>query len=115
MKNYRFLGEEMEVLGQRLDAARECLVRAKSKWAQQYWQLTLDQLMSKWHRLPMLHDGDAQVTIIPQWTVDYDFYEKNIPSGFDLVDRVYHEFFTGNVDLTTSWENNRAQRLAKAQ
>ena len=76
MKSYRFLGEEAEVLGGRLDAARKSLAGSKTKWAKTYWQLCVDRLLFQWKQLPVLHDGDAMVTIIPRWTVDYNFFEK---------------------------------------
>ena len=75
MKNFRYLGEESERLGNRMDAARAVLKNTKSKWAKKYWQQILNQLTLEWLRLPILHDADAQMTIIPKWTVDYEFYE----------------------------------------
>ena len=75
MKNYRFYGEEMEVLGQRLDAARGALATAKSPWAKNYWQQAVNQLLLRWRALPILHDGDAQLTVVPRYTIDYNFSE----------------------------------------
>lgn len=115
MKNYRFLGEEAEVLGQRLDAARRSLAGAKSKWAQQYWQLAVDRLLFQWRQLPILHDAEAQVSIIPRWTIDYNYYEKAEFTGHGIADRAYDRFFRDGVNLDASWENHRAQRLARAQ
>ena len=37
MKSYRFLGEEAEALGNRLDYARKSLAGAKTPWAKNYW------------------------------------------------------------------------------
>jgi hypothetical protein len=116
MKNYRYFGDEMEVLGNRLDYARECATNAKSAWAKNYWRQNVEQLLFQWQQLPILHDCDAQTTIIPKWTVDYEFYEgaKEI-GGLNVVDRTYHTIFRDSVDLDASWENHRAARLAKAQ
>ena len=36
LKSYRFLGQEAEVLGTRLDAARLALKNARSAWAKNY-------------------------------------------------------------------------------
>ena len=116
MKSYRFLGEEAEVLGQRLDAARKSLSGAKSEWAKQYWKNAVERLVFQWRQLPILHDAEAQVTIIPRWTVDYNFYEKNLHAvGNGITDRAYHKLFRESVDLDASWENHRAGRLARAQ
>ena len=116
MKNYRFYGEEMEILGQRLDAARVALANAKSPWAKNHWQKTVDVLLSQWRKLPILHDGEAQMTIIPRWEIDYSFYEKPQEiSRYGLTDRLYESFFNSEPDLDWSWENNREKRLARAQ
>jgi hypothetical protein len=45
MKNYRFFGEEAEVLGRRLDAARKSLETSNSKWVKQYGQQSVNQLL----------------------------------------------------------------------
>lgn len=116
MKSYRFFGEEAEALGNRLDHARRCAANAKSAWAINYWQQNVERLLFQWRQLPILHDGDAQVTIIPRWHVSYDFYEGAAEvGGFDVIDRAYHTVFRDSVDLDASWENHRAARLARAQ
>jgi hypothetical protein len=116
MKNYRFLGEEAEVLGNRLDHARKSLSGAQSKWARNYWKQAVERLLFQWQQLPILHDADAQVTIIPRWTVDYNFYESShLLEGEGVADRAYRRLFRESVDLDASWENHRAQRLARAQ
>ena len=116
LKSYRFFGEEAEALGNRLDAARRSLAGAKTKWAQNYWTQTVERLLFQWQQLPILHDGDAMVTIIPRWHVDYEFFEKSeeaVYGGF--FDRLYHIHHSSSPNLNGAWENNRAQRLARAQ
>jgi hypothetical protein len=116
MKNYRYFGDEMEVLGNRLDHARDRLVNSKSKWAQNYWRQVVDSLLFQWKQLPILHDSDAQVTIIPRWTVEYDFYEStHMSQGYGFTDRAYERLFKHNAELESSWHNHREQRLARAQ
>ena len=117
MKNYRFLGEEAEVLGQRLDAARDALAVSTNKWSKTYWTSVVDRLLFQWRQLPILHDADARVTIIPRWTIDYNFYEKAEEGGLynGVSERAYNMVFRSNVDLNASWENHRAARLARAQ
>jgi hypothetical protein len=115
MKSYRFLGEEAEALGNRLDHARKSLAGAKSAWARQYWSSCVERLLFQWRQLPVLHDADAKVTIIPRWTVDYNFYEKAEFTGHGIADRAYDRLFRDSANLDASWENHRAQRLARAQ
>ena len=116
MKNYRFLGDEAEILGQRLDAARQALANSVTPWSQNHWSQIVEQLAARWRKLPILKDGDAQMAIIPRWTVDYDFYElSNETEGNGVADRVYHKFFRESVDIDASWHNAREKRLARAQ
>ena len=116
MKNYRFFGDEAEILGNRLDHARDRAAKSTTAWARNYWSNNVERLLFQWRQLPILHDGDAMVTIIPRWTVDYEFYERgerNLYNG--VTDRAYHKLFRESIDLDASWENHRATRLAKAQ
>ena len=116
MKSYRFYGEEMEVLGQRLDSARKSLAGAKSAWARNYWQQNVDRLLFQWQQLPILHDGDAKVTIVPRWTVSYDHWEGSDEIGtYDILERAIDTLWSRTPDLTPSWERHREQRLARAQ
>ena len=119
MKNYRFFGEEMEVLGQRLDAARDALARSKNAWSRNYWQQNVDRLLFQWRQLPILHDGDAHVTLIPRWSINYDFCECSeepvTTIGIEqiLSDKLHDMGLS--TRLNESWDRNRAQRLARAQ
>jgi hypothetical protein len=117
MKSYRFLGDEAEALGNRLDHARKSLAGAKSDWAKNYWQRNVERLLFQWRQLPILHDGDAQMTIIPRWMVGYDFYERSEEGGLynGISDRAYNAVFRSTANLDASWEAHRAKRLAKAQ
>jgi hypothetical protein len=117
LRNYRFLGDEAEVLGKRLDAARQSLKNSSSTWSIGYWTQVIDQLLLQWRQLPALHDGDAQMSLIPRWTVDYEFVERQLEGGLygGISDRLYDNVFRKSADLDASWEAHRAQRLAKAQ
>ena len=113
-KNYRFLGDEAEVLGQRLDSARASLSASKSSWAQKHWQGVVDQLLFQWRCLPALHDGDARMQVIPRWTVDYDFYSVGSEvEGYNFTDKIFDEIFRTSLD--ESWDRAREARLARAQ
>lgn len=111
--NWRFIGMEMEALGLRLDAAREALSRSKSDWARWYWTETLDRLMIQWRSLPALHDGEAKMTLLPRWTVDYEYYQTNqeIGGGWDIADKLFDKIF--RADLDESWNRIRDERLMK--
>lgn len=115
LRNFRFLGEEAEALGLRLDAARKSLAESTTPWAVNHWTKVVEQLVAQWRRLPILHDGEAKMSIIPRWTVDYNFYELAEEMPGSIGGRLYHHYVAKDPDLTWSWENNRAQRLAKAQ
>jgi len=116
MKNYRFFGDEAEILGSRLDAARASLSQSTRPWAQNYWQQVIDSLLFRWRQLPVLHDADAQISIIPRWTVDYEFYEHGVMhEGHGFSDRAYQKLFKHDADLEASWHAHREQRLARAQ
>jgi hypothetical protein len=116
MKNYRFFGNEMEVLGNRLDHARERLANSESAWARNYWSKNVERLLFQWRQLPVLHDGDARTTIVPRWTVDYEFYERGEGALYNgVTDRFYQKVFKDSTDLDASWHTHREARLAKAQ
>jgi hypothetical protein len=110
--SWRFIGMEMEALGTRLDAAREALSRANSKWAHWYWQETLDRLLIQWRNLPALHDGEAKMTLLPRWTIDYEYWEKNREiGGWDITDTVFNKIYEPNLD--ESWDRIRTERIMK--
>jgi hypothetical protein len=116
MKSYRFFGDEMEVLGNRLDQARDRLANSSSAWARNYWSQNVERLLFQWRQIPALHDGDAQMTLIPRWTVDYEFYEKTGYIGYNgITDRAYEKVFRESANLEESWHTHREARLARAQ
>jgi len=116
MKSYRFYGDEMEILGNRLDHARERAAKSTSAWAKNYWSQNVERLLFQWQQLPILHDGDAQMTLIPKWMVSYDFYERAEAHEYTgITERAYEKFFRENANLDASWHLHREARLAKAQ
>jgi len=116
MKSYRFFGNEMEILGSRLDAARAARDRARSVWARNYWNQAVERLLFQWQLLPILHDGDAVMTLIPRWHIGYDFWDKDYGNeGYGITEQVFDKLFRRGFDLNYSWERNREKRLARAQ
>ena len=112
LRNWRFLGMEMESLGVRLDAARAALSRAKNDWARWYWTETIDRLMLQWSSLPVMHDCDATMTRIPRWTVDYYWWDGTLElGGWDISDKLFDKIFKG--DLEESWTRIRNERLMR--
>ena len=114
LRSYRFLGQEAEALGTRLDAARRALASAKSNWAKKYWKSAVERLVVQWRALPALHDADALMSLIPRWTVSYNYYERDDGIGHGFSDKIYDKLFR-EPDLQGSWDRIREQRLARAQ
>ena len=87
LRNWRFLGMEMEALGTRLDAAREALSRANSDWARWYWNETLNRLMLQWSSMPVMHDGEATMTRIRggQWTTIGGMTPEKLVAGTSAI------------------------------
>jgi hypothetical protein len=114
LRDYRFVGEEAESLGNRLDSVRDILEEVQSPWAKRYWSQVLDQLLFQWRSLPALHDSHARMTMIPKWTIDYDYYQyENTVDGYDFTDKVFDQIFRTSLD--ESWNRAREARLARAQ
>lgn len=112
LRNWRFLGMEMEALGARLDAARAALSRAKNDWARWYWTETIERLMLQWSSLPAMHDSDATMTRMPRWTVDYYWWENTTElGGWDLSENLFNKIY--RADLNESWNRIRDERLMR--
>jgi hypothetical protein len=113
LRNWRFLGMEMEALGTRLDAARESLARAKTDWARWYWTETLDRLMLQWRSMPILHDADVTMTLVPRWMVNYEWWDGTAEiGGWDISDQLFDKIFRTD-DLDSVWRRHRDARLMK--
>lgn len=114
MKHYRYCTEEMERLGQRLDAAYHAQAASTSDWARTHWTQTVERLQTQWNRLQHLHDADAVMSAPKTWKVDYSWWEDAEPP---VVPSQVQNLFNmlSRADLTWSWENNRARRLARSQ
>ena len=113
LRNWRFLGMEMEALGTRLDAAREALSRAKTDWARWYWTETLERLMLQWRSMPVMHDGDATMTQMPRWSTSYDWWDGTVEiGGWDISDQLFDKIFRTD-DLDSVWRRHRDARLMK--
>lgn len=115
LKNYRFIGAELEALGHRIDAVRERIAESTSKWAQWYWQETLDRLMLQWRTKISLYDGHAKDTSSANWKIDYDWFETfRYEPGYSIVDRWHDELFR-TAPLSHSFHQAREARLRRGQ
>jgi hypothetical protein len=113
LRNWRFLGMEMEALGARMDAAREALSKAKSDWAHWYWTETLDRLMLQWRAMPIMHDGDVTMTQLPRWTLNYEWFDGTAEiGGWDISDQLFDKLFRVE-NLDDSWNRIRDERLMR--
>ena len=114
LSDYRFIGEEMESLGRRLDSARGALKRSKSQWSQTYWQTVIDQLLFHWRCLPILHDGQVTGSEIRSYNIGYDFFEGD--DGIGKLDTVGNLLKKYSLDreLDISWDRAIQKRLLKA-
>jgi hypothetical protein len=116
LRNWRFLGMEMEALGTRLDAAREALSRARSDWSRWYWTETLERLMLQWRSMPAMHDGEATMTLMPRWSTSYEWWEGTDEIGYSglegLTDGLFNRIFRGE-DLDSVWRRHRDERLMR--
>lgn len=114
LRSFRFIGEEAEALGHRLDSARLALESAQSPWSKRFWTMVIDQLLFQWRSLPALHDGQATMSIVPRWKIDYEFYDvDHSPDRYNITDKLFDEIFRTSLD--ESWDRAREARLARAQ
>ena len=111
LKGYRFIGDEMEALGNRLDQARRARKNSKTKWSRQYWNTVIDRLVAQWRRLPILHDGDVRGTDITRWQIHYNFFEKH-DIGMDYGNRVIRNILA-RPDLEATWHREIERRLLR--
>ena len=111
LKGYRFIGDEMEALGNRLDSARRARKNSKTKWSRQYWNTVIDRLVAQWRRLPILHDGDVRGTDITRWQIHYNFFEKH-DIGMDYGSRVIRNILA-RPDLEATWHREIERRLLR--
>jgi hypothetical protein len=67
--------------------------------------------VAQWHLLPVLHDCDGTFTDKPRWTVKYDFIEGHLDERGGWISNLYQR----DTNFNWSWDNARAQRLARSQ
>ena len=116
MRTCHDLGNEAEILGRRLDAARSALARSKTDWSRNHWRQVIDTLTVQWNRLPAQFGGEAVCNTEPRWKIDYGFWEGEQEGNLynSGVDRLLYRLIRGDRDLAASWDRHIQERLAKA-
>ena len=106
----RYLEDETEILGRRLDLARNRLKNARSGWAKNYWTQVVDGLIVQWQNSPAVNQGQNLSPGIARWQVAYNFFELHDGIGqHDLSQRMFDRIFRTN--LNDSWERERNRKL----
>ena len=79
VKDWRDAGHDLEVLGNRLDAARHALKECKpGTWAHDFWATTAARLFTKWALTLQLKDkGMRQIVEKHADLESYDWWEKS--------------------------------------
>jgi hypothetical protein len=106
----RYLEDETEILGHRLDLARDRLKNSRGTWARNYWSQVLDSLIVQWRNSPSVNHGQSLNPGTARWQVSYDFFESHDGiSQHDLSLRIFDRIFRTNLD--DSWERERMRKL----
>jgi hypothetical protein len=106
----RYLEDETEILGRRLDLARDRLKNARSEWAQNYWHQVIESLTVQWQNSPAINYGHSLSPGTARWQVSYDFFELHDGIGqHDFSRGIFDRIFRTN--LNDSWERERNRKL----
>jgi hypothetical protein len=106
----RYLEDEIEILGRRLDTARDRLKNSRGKWARRYWCQVLDSLIIQWRNSTAVNLGQNLGPGTARWQVRYDFFEPDTGiNQYDFSRRIFDRIF--RTDLNDSWERERMRKL----
>ena len=119
IKDWRDAGHEIESLGLQLDNARTALAKAKTKWARDFWEVTVDRLFTKWSLMIQLKDtGLRQQGPSSIYSgIDYYWYEPSEEIrmvGFTWFDHWFDSVGLKNR-LDESWANAKELKVQKAR
>jgi hypothetical protein len=106
----RYLEDETEILGHRLDLARDRLKNSRGTWSKHYWSQVLNSLIVQWQNSPAVNQGQRLSPGTARWQVRYDFFELH--DGIDQYDfsrQIFDRIF--RTDLDASWERERMRKL----
>ena len=120
-KDWRDSGHEIEVLGDRLDKARNALAKCKEgTWAHRYWNLTVERLFKKWRlSVTMKTVGLVQVGRSDKIKIRSDWWEGSEEVGgpafgFTVIDDWIHGMGLSQR-LDESWERAQKEKLQRAR
>jgi len=106
----RYLEDETEILGRRLDLARDRLKNARSEWSRNYWRRVIESLTVQWRNSPAVNHGQSLNPGTARWQVSYDFFEQDDGiNQYDFSRRIFDRIF--RTDLNDSWERERMRKL----
>ncbi len=109
LNTHRYFGDEAEILGRRLDHARNRSKQAQGAWARKYWNDVIDALEVQWRRSPAVNSGQALGPGLIRWDIRYDFYESHLGIGPDFSQQIFDRIFRTSLDA--SWDRARLRQL----
>lgn len=109
----RYLEDETEILGRRLDTARDRLKKSRSKWSRNYWRQVIDQLTRQWRASSANNQGQALGPGNNRWTIDRDFIDTCSGLEPDPISRSLKRIMSAisQSGLSDSWERARNRQL----
>ena len=119
VKDWRDAGHELDVIGNRLDYARTALTNARSKWARDYWTITVARLFTKWTLTLQLKDTGLRQQGPSSFysKIDYDWWEKS--EEIRMVGFTWFDHYFDNAGLSSkldeSWAKSKEIKLEKAR
>ena len=119
IKDWRDAGYEIEHLGTRLDQARAALAAARTKWAKDYWQTTVDRLYTKWTLTVQLKDTGMKQQGPTSFyaNIDYYWYEKAEEirmASIGILDTLFDNAGL-QARLDESWARAQEEKFKKAR
>lgn len=77
VKDWRDCWDEIELLGQRLDAARQALARSREDtWAYGRWKTIVDVLTKKWRLMTAMHAAGLRQVSTDETPINYNWFES---------------------------------------
>lgn len=121
-KDWSRAGDELELIGQRLDTARRFLAKSKEgTWAGDYWKQVYDRLLRKWQQTIVLMDiGLKQIKPVGDDGIDRTWFEKasELDAGFNFTISAVSEWMDSmrvKDGLDYSWQKGIEQMIQKAR
>jgi len=121
-KDWSRAGNELELIGQRLDTARRFLAQSKEgTWAGDYWKQVYDRLLRKWHQTIVLMDiGLKQIKPVGDDGIDRTWFEKasELSSGLEFQMPGLSDWLQSGMvaeQLEGTWQRAVEEKIQKAR